>query len=219
MFSMCHCWNRTPQGRGGCMRRTRRNWTPVTIAGNTRWKQFGIARSMQESQNRVTYQASTTWCLGKNIQRKRIPGSQPQRSSTLESLLACSTRTTLTSWQRLLLQSIPHHQWLDLPSLSSGNKDNQQDALRSAPSRANRRAKQGHKKEVTRRNPSQFSFLKGPEAGRWPEICLPGAGSVGSLHWQFHHCSSIPVVRGLSPWRKKYCGACISSLSFAVRFR
>ena len=53
-FSICHCWNQTPQGKDGCMKRTRRNWTSATKE-NTRWKQFGIARSMRESQNRVTY--------------------------------------------------------------------------------------------------------------------------------------------------------------------
>ena len=75
IFSMCYCWNRIPQRRDKCMRRMRRNWTPMTITGNTRWKQFGTARSMRESQNRVTYQASTTGCLRKGTQRKKIPGS------------------------------------------------------------------------------------------------------------------------------------------------
>ena len=156
MFSMCHCWNRTPQGRGGCMRR--RNWTPVTIAGNTRWKQFGTARSMRESQNQVTYQASTIWCLGKGIQRKRIPGSQPQQSSTLESSSARSTRTILTSRQRLLLPSTPHHQWLDQqpgpPSFSNKSEDDRQDALKNAPNEeATRKRRQGRgdKEEATRK--------------------------------------------------------------------
>ena len=133
------------------MRRTQKNWTPVTIAGNTRWKQFGTVWSMQESQNRVTYQASTTWCLEKSIQRKKIPRSQPQRSSTLESSSARSTRTILTSRRQLLLQSTPHHQWLDQLSLSNGKKDDQQDALRSAPRRANRRVKQDDKEEATKK--------------------------------------------------------------------
>ena len=130
----------------------RRNWTPGTmIAGNTRWKQFGTARSMRESQNRVTYQASTTWCLGKGIQRKRIPGSQPQQSSTLESSSACSTRTILTSQQRLLLPLTPHHRWLDQqpgpPSLSyksKGDRVDRQDALRNAPNEeVTRKRRQG----------------------------------------------------------------------------
>ena len=105
---------------------------------------------MQGSQNRVTYQASTTWCFGKSIQKKRIPGSQPQRSSTLESSSARSTRTTLTSRRRLLLQSTPHHQWLGQqsspPSLPSGNEDDQRkddqrkDVLRSASSEETRKA-------------------------------------------------------------------------------
>ena len=113
MFSMCHCWNKTPQGRGGYIRRTRRNWTLVTIAGNTRWKQFGTARSIRESQNRAIYQVSTIWFHGRNIQRKKIPGSQPQRSSILESISAHSSRTTLISRWQHLLQSTLHHRWLD----------------------------------------------------------------------------------------------------------
>ena len=102
MFSTGHYWNRTPQRRSRCIRRIRRNWTPAT-KGNIRWKQFGIARSMQESQNRVTYQVSTTWYLGKRIQRKKIPENQPQRSSTLESSSAYFTRTTLTNRRQLFL--------------------------------------------------------------------------------------------------------------------
>ena len=144
---MCHFWNRTLEGRGRCMRQ--RNWTPVPIAGNTSWKQFGTVQSMREGQNRVTYQVSTTWYLGKGTQRKGIPGSQPQRSSTLGSSLARSTRTILTSRQRPFLQSTPHHRWLGQqsspPSLPSGNEDDRQDALRSAPKRseATRKRRQG----------------------------------------------------------------------------
>ena len=137
MFSICHCWSRTPQGRGGWTR-TRRNWTPATrIAGNTKWRQFGTARSMQESQNQVIYQVSTIWSHGKDIQKKRIPGSQPQRSSTSESSSARSARITLTSQPRLLLLSTPHHQRLDRQldrqssrrSLSNKSKDDQPTAL------------------------------------------------------------------------------------------
>ena len=133
MFSMCHCWSRTPQGRGGWTR-TRRNWTPATrIAGNTKWRQFGTARSMQESQNQVIYQVSTIWSHGKDIQKKRIPGSQLQRSSTSESSSARSTRTILTSRPRLLLLSTPHHRWLDRRSsrrsLANESEDDQPTAL------------------------------------------------------------------------------------------
>ena len=100
---------------------------------------------MRESQNRVTYQASTTWCLKKGTQRKRIPGNQPQRSSTLGSSSACSIRTILTSRQRPLLQSISHHQWLGQqsspPSLPSRNEDDQRnDVLQSGSSEATRKA-------------------------------------------------------------------------------
>ena len=131
MFSMCHCWNKTPQGRGGCMRR--RNWTPVTIAGNTRWKQFGTARSMRESQNQVIYQVSTIWSHGKDIQRKKIPGSQPQRSNTSESSSTRSTRIILTSRPRLLWLLTLYHRWLDQQSsprsLPNESEDDQPTAL------------------------------------------------------------------------------------------
>ena len=161
MFSMCHCWSRTSQERGGS---SQYQSSSRATTRNTRWKQFETAQSMQKSQNWATYQASTIWCLGKGIQKKKIPGSQPQRSSILGSSSAHSTRTTLTSRRRLLLQSTPHHQWLGQQSsplnLSSGNKDDRQDALQSALRRA-RCAKQGQergdKEEATRRNPSQCS--------------------------------------------------------------
>ena len=100
----------------------------------------------------------------KGIQRKRITGSQPQRSSTLNSSLSGSIRTTLTNRRRLLLQWIPYHRWLDPPNLSSENEDNQQDALRSASRRANRCTKRSDKEEAIRRNPSQYDS-KEPEAG------------------------------------------------------
>ena len=133
MFSMCHCWSRTPQERGGWTR-TRRNWTPATrIAGNTKWRQFGTARSMQESQNQVIYQVSTIWSPGKDIQKKRIPGSQFQRSSTSESSSARSTKIILTSQPRLLLLSTPHHQRLNRQSsqrsLLNKSEDDQPIAL------------------------------------------------------------------------------------------
>ena len=98
---------------------------------------------MQKSQNRVTYQASTTWCLGKGTQRKRIPRSQPQRSTILKSSSARSTRTTLISQQQPLLPSIPRHQWLDQRSSSPPNEsedDQQKDVLQSASSEATRKA-------------------------------------------------------------------------------
>ena len=175
MFSMCHCWSRTLQGRDKWTR-TRRNWTPATmIVGNTRWKQFGTARSMQESQNQVTYQVSTIWCLGKGIQKKKIPGSQPQRSSTLESPSACSTRIILTSRQQLLLPSTPHHRWLDQqpgpPSLSNKSEGDRQDALRNAPNEVTRKRRQGRgdKEEATRKRQQggiRVSVVLGSKAGR-----------------------------------------------------
>ena len=108
--------------------------TQVTMkAESTKWRQFGTARSMRESQNQVIYQVFTTWSHGKNIQRKRIPGNQLQRSSTSESSLARSTRTILTSRPRLLLLSTPHHRWLDRQSsrldLPNESEDDQPTAL------------------------------------------------------------------------------------------
>ena len=65
----------------------------------------------------------------------------------LRSSSARSTRTTLTSRQRLLLQLTSHHRWLDQlsspPSLSSGNKGDQQDALRSVSNEVIRKRQQG----------------------------------------------------------------------------
>ena len=102
-------------------------------ARSTKWRQFGTARSMRESQNQVIYQVSTIWSHGKDIQRKRIPGSQLQRSSTSESSSARSTRTILTSQPRLLLLLTPHPQWLDRQlsrlDLLNESKDDQPIAL------------------------------------------------------------------------------------------
>ena len=110
-FSMCHCWSRTSSGRRRWIR-TQRNQTPVTMSAvSTRWRQFVTARSMQESQ-RVIYQGSTIWVLGKVIQKKKIPGSLIQRSNTLGNLSARSTKTILTSQQQPLWPSILHHRWL-----------------------------------------------------------------------------------------------------------
>ena len=41
-----------------------------------KWKQFVKMRSMQENQKQIIYQVSTIWSHKKNIQKKRIPGSQ-----------------------------------------------------------------------------------------------------------------------------------------------
>ena len=92
LFSTYHCWSRTSPGRGGWMK-TRQNWMSVMMrAESMKWRQFEIARFMRESQ-RVIYQGSTIWFLGKVIQKKKIPGSLYRSFSTLESSSACS------SWQ------------------------------------------------------------------------------------------------------------------------
>ena len=131
MFSTCHCWSRILPRRGGWMKKSDKwSLTQVSMkARSTKWRQFGTARSMRESQNQVIYQVSTIWSHGKDIQRKRIPGSQLQPSSTSKSSSARSTRTILTSRPRLLLLLTPHHQWLDRQSSQLGllneSEDNQ----------------------------------------------------------------------------------------------
>ena len=135
MFSMCHCWSRTPPGRGGWMKKSDK-WSLMQVtmeAGSTKWRQFGTARSMRESQNQVTYQVSIIWSHRKDFQRKRIPESQLQWSSISESSLARSTRTIFTSRPRLLLLSTLHHRWPDRQSsrlgLPNESKDDQPTAL------------------------------------------------------------------------------------------
>ena len=144
---------------------------------------------MQESQNQVNYQAFIIWCLRKGIQRKKTSKSQPQRSNTLESSSTRSTRTILTSRQRLLLLSTPHHQWLDeqpsSPSLPSGFKDDRQAALRSA-ARGARRAKRGDKKKATRKR-------------------RQGGIRVSAVL----RARSRRVAGDLSPWRREHRGACM----------
>ena len=87
--------------------------TQVTMkVGNKKWRQFGIAWSMRESQ-KVIYQDYIIWFLGKGIRRKRIPGSQLQQFSTSGSSSTYCTRIILTSRQRLLLLLTSHHRGLD----------------------------------------------------------------------------------------------------------
>ena len=107
-------------------------------AGSTNWRQFGTARSMQESQNQVIYQVSTICSHGKDTQRKRILESQLQRSGTSESSLARFIKTILTNRPRLLLLSTPRYWWLDWQSrlLSFSNKS--EDELANS---TNKRAK------------------------------------------------------------------------------
>ena len=115
MFSTCHCWSKTPPRRGGWTKKLDK-WSLMSttmIVESTKWRQFGTARSMQGSQNQVIYQVSTIWSHEKDIQRKKIPGSQLQRFSTSESSSARSTRIILTSQPQLLLLSTSHHRWLD----------------------------------------------------------------------------------------------------------
>ena len=135
MFSTCHYWSRTPPGRGGWMKKSDK-WSSMQVtmkAENTKWRQFGTARSIQESQNQVIYQISTIWSHRKDIQRKKIYGSQLQQSSTSESSSARSTRIILTSKPQLLLLLTPHHRWLDRQSSSRSfpnkSEDNQPKAL------------------------------------------------------------------------------------------
>ena len=113
-FSTCHCWSKTPPGRGRWTR-MRRNWTPARIAVNTRWRQFVTARSMRKSQW-VIYQGYTIWFLEKVIQKKKISGSLHWLFNTLGSSSARSIRIILTSRQRLLRPLTLHHRWPGQPS-------------------------------------------------------------------------------------------------------
>ena len=101
MFSTFHCWSRTPPGRGGWMRTTQRNWMPATMrAESTKWRRFVTARSMRRSQNQIIYRGSTIWYHGGIIRKKKIPGGQLQRFSTLGSSSAHSTTIIQISRQR-----------------------------------------------------------------------------------------------------------------------
>ena len=57
MFSICHCWSKIPPERGGWTKWSDK-WNVMqktTMAGNTKWSQFWIIRSLQKSQNQVIY--------------------------------------------------------------------------------------------------------------------------------------------------------------------
>ena len=139
-FFTCHYWSRTPPGRGGWMK-TRRNWTPVTMrAESTRWRQFVTARSMRESQ-RVIYQGSTIWFLGKVIQKKKIPGSLHRPFSTLGSSSARSTKIIRTSRQRPLRPSTLHHRWPGQPSSQQPSQRSNQQKRGQPANSSNKRAK------------------------------------------------------------------------------
>ena len=94
MFSICHCWNKTPQEKGGS---SHYQGLSRAITKNTKWKQFGTARSMQENQNQVIYQVSTIWSHGKDILKKKILGSWPWQYNTFRSCSASSTMKISTS--------------------------------------------------------------------------------------------------------------------------
>ena len=110
MFSICHCWNRTSQGKRGSFQCQSFSWATIR---STRWKLSKTVQSMQKSQNQGIYQVFTIWFHWKDIEKKKTSGSQPQPSSILESLSARSIKTILTSRQWLFLLSIAYHQWLD----------------------------------------------------------------------------------------------------------
>ena len=101
----------------------------ATTEKKMKWRQFGIARFMRESQNQVIYQVSTILSHRKDIQKKIISRSLLQQSSTSKSSWARSIRAILTSRPQLLLLSTPYHQWLDRQlsplSLSNKSKNNQ----------------------------------------------------------------------------------------------
>ena len=127
---------------------------------------------MQKSQNQAIYQASTIWFYGKDIRKKRIPGSQPRRYNIFKSCLASFITTIPTSRQQRLLLLIPPPSWQNQQSssLQSGNEgDQQKDVLWNASN------------EVTKK----ISEL--------PEICFPGIESIGEPVSSEHAGSSTPL--------------------------
>ena len=116
MFFTCHCWSRTPPGRGGWTRMWR-NSRPAALTRSTRWKGFGTVRSMRRSQQQVTYRASTTWYHGRVTLRKRTPGSLHRQYNTSGSWSAPFTKIILISQRQPLLPPILRLQWLDLRCL------------------------------------------------------------------------------------------------------
>ena len=103
MSFMYHCWSRTPQGRGGWTRRSRRSWNSKLVTlRNTRLKAFWIARSTPRSQKLATYQASTICSPGSAIQRMKVRGTRPAAIKHLRKIAKAyhednPTKSTATS--------------------------------------------------------------------------------------------------------------------------
>ena len=119
-FSTCHCWSKTPPGRGGWMRALH-GWNLKRVMAkvtSTRLREFGTAQSMRGSQKMAIYQDSITWCRRKATQKKKIPGSLHQLCNTFGSLSAPSTRRIRTSQSQPHLPSTLLHQWPDQQSSS-----------------------------------------------------------------------------------------------------
>ena len=72
---------------------------------------------MPGSQIAVTYQAYTTWCLGKATRKKKIPESQHRPSITYVGSSALFIRRTQKSQQQLYPQLTPHCEWLRLQTI------------------------------------------------------------------------------------------------------
>ena len=117
MFFMCYYWSRTSPGRGGWTK-IWRNSRPAATRRNIRWKRFKTVQSIQKSQQRVTYQASITWCHGRVTLRKKTPGSLHWQYNTSESCSAPFTKIILTSQRQPPPPLTLRLQWLDLQCLN-----------------------------------------------------------------------------------------------------
>ena len=148
---MCHCWSRIPQGRGGS---SQCQSLSGATTRSTRWKLSETVQSMPRKQT-DTFQGYTIWLHGRVTRKKRTPGNLPWLSCTSGRWSAPFTRTTRRSRQRHQHPWTLLHPWPSQQpsSFQSGNEDDQQDALQSAP-RRDKCAKRGDKEEATRRNPS-----------------------------------------------------------------
>ena len=135
-----------------------------------------------------TYQDYTIWLHRKITQKKRTPGNLPRRSCTFGRWSPLSTKTTRRSRQRHQHSWTPLRPWPSQQSSSpqNGNKDDQQEALRSAPRCARRRAKRGDKEEATKKR-------------------RQGGIRVSAVL----RARSRRVAGDLSLWRRERRGACI----------
>ncbi len=113
MYSMCHCWSRTPQEEGEWIKHyqsQKRTWNSKPEATRSmRSKQLLTARYTANRQM-TKWQASTTSFCGRVTQKKKTPGSLHWQSYTSGSWLAPFIRSIRRSRQQPLHIWTPLHQ-------------------------------------------------------------------------------------------------------------